>query len=312
MATVNFLRPVTGNNPDNWTGTVSRTSPSELTISNGANSATYKGTIQYTAEGTPLSGTIDSYDKFVGGELAFRVTNTSINVTTVDNEIIRGNVSELDAYGLAGADTITGSAGKDFIRGYDGNDAIDGGAGIDTAVFSGNMRDYTIMAITNGPTITGYSVHSSANNEGTDTLVNVERLRFADATVAIDINGNGGQVYRLYQAALNRTPDSAGLGAHIDALDKGASIFDIAQNFINSAEFSSVYGALDNTQFVTKLYENALHRAPDAAGLAFHVNNLNTGALTRAQTLFGFSESAENQAALIGVIQDGFVFTPMA
>jgi serralysin len=51
-----------------------------------------------------------------------------------------------------------------------------------------------------------------------------------------------------------------------------------------------------------------LHRAPDAGGLAFHTGNLATGAASRAATLVGFSESPENQAALIGVIQNGMEF----
>jgi len=35
-----------------------------------------------------------------------------------------------------------------------------------------------------------------------------------------------------------------------------------------------------------------------------------TGAGTRETVLIGFSESAENQAALIGVIQGGIAYTP--
>ncbi|MEC4722904.1 DUF4214 domain-containing protein [Noviherbaspirillum sp. CPCC 100848] len=312
MATVNFFTPVTGNSPATWsTGTVTRATTTEITITNGANSANYIGAYQFSPEGYLLGGTINAYEKLVGGALASRVTGTSVSIETVDSLIAAGDVSEIDAYGLAGADTFTGSAGKDFIRGYDGDDRIDGGGGIDTAVYSGNLADYTIMAITDGPTITGYSVHSSANNEGTDILVNVERLRFADATVGIDTSGNGGQAYRLYQAAFDRVPDAPGLGAQINGLDNGMSLLQIAQNFIDSAEFGMRYGAgLSNEAFVTQLYANVLDRAPDAPGLAVQVNALNSG-MSRAQLLVNFSESAENQANIIGVIQDGFVFSPV-
>lgn len=312
MATVNFFTPVTGNTPAIWsTGNVTRATPTEITITNGANNVNYMGAYQYSAEGFLLGGTVTGYEKLAGGALASRVTGTSVNIDTVDGLIATGNVSEIDAYVLAGADTITGSAGKDFIRGYDGNDRIDGGGGIDTAVFSGNRADYTIMAITDGPAIVGYSVHSSANNEGTDIMVGVERLRFADSTVGIDVSGNGGQAYRLYQAALDRTPDAPGLGAQINGLDNGMSLLQIAQNFINSAEFGVKYGTnLSNEAFVNQLYANVLDRAPDAGGFAVQVNALNSG-MSRAQLLVNFSESIENQANLIGVIQDGFVFSPV-
>jgi serralysin len=52
-----------------------------------------------------------------------------------------------------------------------------------------------------------------------------------------------------------------------------------------------------------------LHRAPDAGGLAYHTGNLDSGGNSRAQVLVGFSESPENQAALIGVIQGGMAYS---
>jgi serralysin len=51
-----------------------------------------------------------------------------------------------------------------------------------------------------------------------------------------------------------------------------------------------------------------LHRTPDAGGLQFWVDSLNTG-MSRAEVLIGFSESAENQANVIGSIQNGIFFT---
>ena len=203
--------------------------------------------------------------------------------------------------GTPAADALTGTAGNDKLSGLGGDDRLDGAAGTDTAVYLGARSSYTISK-----TAAGYTVASTA--EGTDTLVNIERLQFADTRVAIDINGNGGMAYRLYQAAFNRTPDQGGLGFQMKALDDGLNIAQVAANFIASPEFTATYGALDNTKFVTQLYANVLHRAPDASGLAFHVGNLSTGANTRANVLVGFSESPENQAALIGSIQNGMVY----
>ncbi len=197
---------------------------------------------------------------------------------------------------------LTGTSGADRLTGLGGNDSIDGGAGVDTAVYSGARRAYTLTRTGTGYTVTG-------GTDGTDTLVNVERLQFSDATVAIDIAGNGGMAYRLYQAAFNRTPDQGGLGYQMDALDKGLNIAQVAANFIASPEFSATYGSLNDTQFVSQLYQNVLHRAADAGGLAFHTGNLATGANTRSNVLVGFSESPEHQAALIGVIQGGMVFS---
>jgi hypothetical protein len=82
--------------------------------------------------------------------------------------------------------------------------------------------------------------------------------------------------------------------------------------FIGSAEFTSKYGANpSNGDFVTALYQTVLNRLPDAAGLAFWVDKLDAGAITRPDTLIGFSESAENQMALIGVLQQGIEYLPL-
>jgi Ca2+-binding RTX toxin-like protein len=225
-------------------------------------------------------------------------TNAAVGFATGDITIV-----DNDLTGASTSDTLTGGAGNQTFTGGAGNDSLDGGLGIDTAVFSGARSNYTIT-----PTATGYTVKDNRGTDGTDTLVNVERLHFSDSNVAIDVAGIGGMVYRLYQAAFNRTPDLGGLGFQMKAMDDGLTIGQLAQNFINSPEFSATYGNLSDTQFVTQLYANVLHRTPDAGGLAAHTGSLVAGN-TRANVLVGFSESPENQAALIGVIQAGMTYT---
>lgn len=118
----------------------------------------------------------------------------------------------------------------------------------------------------------------------------------------VDWSAHQGMAFRLYQAALDRVPDLAGLKFHTQDLDAGVSLGTVAAHFIQSPEFQSRYGALDDTNFVTQLYENVLHRAPDAAGLTYHVGHLAEG-VARENVLTGFSESPENQALVIGSFQ---------
>lgn len=139
------------------------------------------------------------------------------------------------------------------------------------------------------------------------------RLQFADQSIALDIKGTAGQVYRLYRAAFSRVPDVAGLGFHIGTIENaGLSLAQVANDFIQSTEFRTTYGSLDDASFVTRLYGNVLHRVPDSAGLAFHLSNLNTGRLTRSQTLVEFSESPENQAAVLPAINSGMKYVASA
>ncbi len=197
------------------------------------------------------------------------------------------------------ADLFTGGAATSG-----GTVTIDGGAGVDTALYQGQYTySYTIKR-----TATETTVQSRFDNK-IDVLSNVERLMFQNAMYALDVDGNAGQAYRLYQAALNRTPDRAGLGFWIDALDHGVNLRSVARSFIDSSEFARLYGtAPSDAEFITLLYKNVLHRTPDADGYKYWTDELRAGA-DRAGVLEGFSESKENVLNLVGVIGNGFEYT---
>ena len=110
-----------------------------------------------------------------------------------------------------------------------------------------------------------------------------------------------GQAFRLYMAALDRTPDPSGLASWTNVLRSGADLNDVAHGFVTSAEFESRYGDLDDSEYVTQLYQNVLNRSPDASGHANWMHHLEAGE-TREAVLIGFSESTENRlqaAALV-------------
>lgn len=204
-----------------------------------------------------------------------------------------------NAVGGSGNDTLIGNSANNNLRGGTGNDLIDGGDGIDTASYSGVRAAYKLIK-----SATGLQVSSTL--EGNDTLANVERLLFANEVLALDINGDAGQAYRIYQAAFNRTPDNGGLKYWIGIMDSGVPLTTVSSGFIGSAEFQKLYGTNPtNELFVTKLYDNVLHRAPDAGGYKYWVDLLNSGTIDKTSTLVNFSESNENQAGVIGVIQNG-------
>ena len=206
---------------------------------------------------------------------------------------------------LTGNEYLKGYGGNDTLVGGAGNDTLDGGAGTDTASFNGPSSNFTITKA-----FSGYTVTDKTGALGTDTLLNVERVQFTDKTVALDISGNAGQAYRVYQAAFNRTPDNAGLKYWINAMDNGATLQQVATAFLSSQEFQSLYGANSTAeQYVSKLYSNALHRSLDTDGYNYWVGNMNKGTVSKADALVYFSESGENQAQVIGVIQNGIDLT---
>lgn len=159
----------------------------------------------------------------------------------------------------------------------------------------------------------GWHVADQRGQEGADTLLEVERIRFADGALALDTDGDAGQAYRLYRAAFDRAPGLQGLGYWIGVLDKGATLQDIAGGFAGSQEFADLYGsAPDNAETVQRLYRNVLHRAPEQGGFDYWLNVLDKKLDTLAGVLASFSESAKNQDAVAELIGNGIVFTPYA
>ncbi|MGV7211254.1 DUF4214 domain-containing protein [Oxalobacteraceae bacterium A2-2] len=198
---------------------------------------------------------------------------------------------------------VVGTAGDDYLIGSAKGLTLDGGAGLDT-VYYGDVSSSLVV------TREGDHVKVATASGTADTLFNVERLAFSTTVRALDIDGHGGQAYRLYQAAFDRAPDQAGVGYWIAQLDHGTSLHDVADTFVRSAEFITKYGAdTSNAAFVDLLYHNVLHRDADAGGAAFWLQVLQDGA-SRADVLSSFSESPENQAALVGVIGNGFSYIP--
>jgi hypothetical protein len=195
--------------------------------------------------------------------------------------------------------TVNGSNGDDFIRSQVFSEIINAGKGIDTIIYQCNRSSFTISK-----NAAGWNVNSVA--EGQDILVDVERLQFADRTVALDISGNAGQAYRVYQAAFNRVPDNGGLKYWIAQMDAGMSQVEVAARFVDSAEFRSLYGTNPaNADFLTRLYTNVLHRTPDPGGYAWWLGELDAGRHNKVTALAGFSESPENQAGVLNAIMNG-------
>ena len=176
--------------------------------------------------------------------------------------------------------TVTGSAANNY-----------------SITLEGVLRQYVVGA--GGATVTGGP--ESAN----DALVGMHRIQFVDGYMDYSPTDPAGQVYRLYEATLNRAPDQEGLTNWVNDLTSGASLQSVVNGFVGSSEFQADYGSLDNTGFVTLLYQNVLHRAPDTAGLNNWVNALNSGQDTRAQVVLGFSESQEDINNLAAPVQQG-------
>ena len=172
-------------------------------------------------------------------------------------------------------------------------------------MYGGNFRDYKFYNKGDGT----YEIKSSTGT--TDDITGIPKLTFDDKTAGIsgiaDIKGvfdqvtgkdnATGEMFRLYNAAFARFPDSDGLSYWINNYSSGVDdARAVSSSFIASSEFKERYGEnVSNATYVETLYTNVLGRNYDQEGYNYWFGNLNSGLETRNELLLGFAESAENK-----------------
>jgi hypothetical protein len=97
----------------------------------------------------------------------------------------------------------------------------------------------------------------------------------------------------IYIASFNRAPDSLGLDYWGSRLYDGMSLQDIAQSFFDQPETISAYPSTMLTKdFVTKVYNNVLNRAPDTPGLNYWIGELGNGHISKNSFLLAIINGA--------------------
>ncbi|TXN02307.1 DUF4214 domain-containing protein [Methylobacterium sp. WL103] len=127
-------------------------------------------------------------------------------------------------------------------------------------------------------------------------------------TVETNPATSAGGVFALYKALLGRAPDPLGLEGFTNAVANGASLTDVANALIGSAERG--VRSTDSTSYVQELYTNLLHRTADASGLQFFTDELSQG-VSQATVAVQIGTSPEAQAVLAPTFTAG-VFVPDA
>ncbi|MBS1187934.1 MAG: hypothetical protein H6R04_1952 [Burkholderiaceae bacterium] len=162
------------------------------------------------------------------------------------------------------------NSGNDTLKGGAGNDIIYGGDGIDTVQYDGKFSSYKILLGDYGR----IKIVDTATGD-IDTISGIEYGAFADGTIDLSFTQTSVSTLQniglLYQIALGRAGDLAGV-----AYWSGQSITaeQMSACFVNSAEFKELYGSLSDIDCVAAMYQNTLHRAPDAEGWAYWENYL--------------------------------------
>ncbi|QBE65492.1 reprolysin-like metallopeptidase [Pseudoduganella lutea] len=144
----------------------------------------FEGTIKLPSTTNNTSHTLMSYTHSGGIHSTFSENDIAALKWLYGGDGLAGNLgvnSTTGARWLAGtgtANSLAGGSANDILEGAGGNDVLNGGAGTDTAFYNGARSGYTVVR-------TGTGTWNVSGAEGSDTLTNIELLRFTDATVTL-------------------------------------------------------------------------------------------------------------------------------
>lgn len=202
--------------------------------------------------------------------LYFDSRRQMLDLRTFFTKMLTGTAESESITGTSGADSIQGLAGNDSLTGLAGNDTLDGGMGVDTAYFSGNAAGYTLgFDRTSG----AWSLRDrEASRDGTDTLVSIERVQFADRLVNLESRPHAGftdlpgNVYQFFILAFGAAPGVEYLQQCADAYRGGADVKRITNVFTGKAQFTDIYpSTLTHRELASKLVANVVGQSASPA-----------------------------------------------
>lgn len=188
---------------------------------------------------------------------------------------------------------VLGTPQADLLHGSADHERIDGREGIDTLRVPGpSTMHHSIARQTDGSHIL------QSTDGGRDTLVDVERLRFDDRNVALDLlsvdatpehlgeGSQAGLALRLLTAVAGaaRALEPGVLGEiihHVDAI--GAAT--MAQRVVAEGTVAVLAGGASDEALVRLLYTNIVGQAPSAEALQWHLEFMHQQQWSQAQTL---------------------------
>ncbi|WDI32465.1 hypothetical protein PUV54_04560 [Hyphococcus flavus] len=155
-----------------------------------------------------------------------RVRGTDGNdhiVGTNANDLLNDSAEGGNDYG--GDDHVFGMGGDDIIVGGLGSDMLNGGDGADTALFAGDVQDFTIDATTTSAGFVTAFNGSTDNNagdgdEGLDSFSNIESLAFSGGSTVLNI----GQKVQLFDGSDSIIGTFDTIKEAVDAASSGDTI----------------------------------------------------------------------------------------
>jgi VCBS repeat-containing protein len=221
-----------------------------------------------------------------------------------------GEYSTSDTFVLAIADgqpkPVPGDSGNNALRSTSANESFDGGAGVDATKFQGSASQYRFTQESGKLRVSD----TTAGRDGSDTLLNIERVEFADMTLNLTVDDTArtipaqtlNRIADLYVAFFNRVPDGDGMEYWIGQYRQGKTINDIAESFYGAgvafSELTGYRSDMSNDDFINIVYRNVLGRpeGADEDGLKYWRAELTSGKASKGKLVSDILDAAYGPA----------------
>lgn len=248
---------------------------------------------------------ISLYSDYNHGGYAISLCDAKTVCSTSSITLV-GNTENAILLGYSNINAM-GDLKNNFFTTNSGDNTIDGSQGIDTVKYSTQFSNYIISKNRTNES-NNFRVEDKNGIDGIDTLLNIERLQFLDAKIAIDLSGNAGQVVKILGAVFGASSvaNKSYVGIGLTYLDGGMNYADLMQLAIDVR----LGGRGSNADVVNLLYTNVMGSAPDTGSLAFYKGLLDSETYTQGSLGVLAADTSTNTTKinLLGMMQTGVEF----
>ncbi len=188
-----------------------------------------------------------------------------------------------------------------YLTNHPGGERFTGGAGLDQVSYELNRNAYDVIKSGNL-----FVVTDNIGNGGMDVLSSIERLSFKDVKVALDLDGNAGDVVKIIGAVFG----AGTIKLHPEYTGIGLSFRDGGMNPSQLMAYALRAAGLTTAQsVVSQLWLNVMHQVGSTVDLQPFLQMLNTGTTPETLGMMAANSTQNlNSINFVGLSNTGVTF----
>lgn len=213
----------------------------------------------------------------------------------------------VNAISGSGDDALFGNALDNVFDPGDGDNMLHGNGGADVVLYDGSVFDYEFAFGRYAGS--KYGIVQAADESRSDALFDIRRLDFDEGQVVIEaVAEESLAIGALYLAMLDRLPEADGYAYWTSVALKDTPLDSISSLFAGSDEFASGLGAVNDDDYVDRMYDILLGRDADEAGAAYWTSKLVDGMDRGTLALHFITADEQSESYRVAVMEEVITF----